>query len=318
MSALWGAVFMLIKYALEDFSPLEVAFFQAAIGAVGLLAIVLYEGGRARQMMGDILRRPLPAILLGVLAIAAPFILISLGELSVPSGLAGVLVSSTPMFVAIFAPRFDRSVEINRVQAAGLVVGLVGVALVVGLQAVSSVGQILGALAVLGAAASGALSSFIVKVQYRDKNVPPSTTTLFSLSVGAVIVAPFAAISASGHAPRVRAILAVIVLGLFCTALTFMLYYDLIAEVGEERGPGKLHNPHFRALLRRVLPRRDAHHRFRRRARPDHRGGGDNLAGRPQEARRGRGDGPPVPATPRSTPRTPRYDRPIDYLRGGK
>lgn len=235
MSALWGAVFMLIKYALVDFSPVEVAFFQAAIGAVGLLAIVLVQGGRARAMMGDILRRPLPGILLGLLAIAVPFILISLGELSVPSGLAGVLVSSTPMFVAVFAPRFDRSVEINRIQTIGLIVGLVGVALVVGLQSVSSFGQLLGALAILGAAASGAISSFVVKLQYRDRNVPPTTTTLFSLSVGAVLVAPFAAITASGDAPGARAIIAVIVLGLLCTALTFLLYYQLIAEVGEER-----------------------------------------------------------------------------------
>lgn len=117
---------------------MEVAFFQAAIGALGLLAIVLVEGGRARA---------------------------ALGELSVPSGLAGVLVSSTPMFVALFAPRFNRSAEINRVQTVGLVVGLVGVALVVGVQAVSSLGQFLGALAILGAAGRGALSSFIVKLQ---------------------------------------------------------------------------------------------------------------------------------------------------------
>lgn len=235
MSALWGAVFLLIKYALVDFSPVEVAFFQAAIGAVGLFAIVLYEGGRARAMMGDILRRPLPAVLLGLLAIAAPFILISVGEISVPSGLAGVLLSSTPMFVAVFALRFDRSAEINRVQAVGLIVGLVGVALVVGLQSVSSVSQLLGVLAILGAAASGAISSFVVKLQYRDKNVPPSTTTLFSLGVGAMLVAPFAAFAASGDPPGARAIIAVIVLGLFCTALTFMLYYQLIAEVGEDR-----------------------------------------------------------------------------------
>jgi drug/metabolite transporter (DMT)-like permease len=185
--------------------------------------------------MTDILRRPLPAIVLGLLAIATPFILISLGELSVPSGLAGVLLSSTPMFVAFFAPRFDRSVEINHVQAIGLIVGLVGVALVVGLQSVSSLGQLLGALAILGAAASGAISSFVVKLQYRDRNVPPTTTTLFSLSVGAVLVAPFAAITAPGHSPGARSIIAVIVLGLFCTALTFLLYYQLIAEVGEER-----------------------------------------------------------------------------------
>ena len=235
MSALWGAVFMLIKYALVDFSPMEVAFFQAAIGAVGLLAIVLYQGGKARADIVDILRRPRQALLLGLLAIAGPFVLISHGELIVPSGLAGVLVSSTPMFVAVFALRFDRSAEINRVQAFGLLVGLVGVALVVGLQSVSSILQLLGALAILGAAASGALSSFVVKRDYQDRGIPPSTTTLFSLTVGAVMVAPFAAITASPDAPGPRAVIAVILLGLVCTALTFMLYYLLIDEVGEER-----------------------------------------------------------------------------------
>jgi drug/metabolite transporter (DMT)-like permease len=235
MSALWGAVFMLIKYGLVDFSPVEVAFFQAAIGAVGLLTIVLYQGGRARAMLRDILRRPLPALVLGALGIAAPFILISTGELSIPSGLAGVLLSSMPMFVAFFAPLLDRSAEINRIQALGLMAGLVGVALVVGVQAVSSLGQLLGAVAVLGAAASGAISNFVVKLQYRDKSVPPTTTTFFSLSVGAVLVAPFAFITASGDAPGARAIIAVIVLGLACTAMTYLLYYQLIAEVGEER-----------------------------------------------------------------------------------
>jgi drug/metabolite transporter (DMT)-like permease len=235
MSALWGAVFMLIKYGLVDFSPVEVAFFQAAIGAVGLLTIVLYQGGRARAMLRDILRRPLPALVLGALGIAAPFILISTGELSIPSGLAGVLLSSMPMSVAFFAPLLDRSAEINHIQALGLMAGLVGVALVVGVQAVSSLGQLLGAVAVLGAAASGAISNFVVKLQYRDKSVPPTTTTFFSLSVGAVLVAPFAFITASGDAPGARAIIAVIVLGLACTAMTYLLYYQLIAEVGEER-----------------------------------------------------------------------------------
>jgi drug/metabolite transporter (DMT)-like permease len=186
-------------------------------------------------MLRDILRRPLPALVLGALGIAAPFILISTGELSIPSGLAGVLLSSMPMFVAFFAPFLDRSAEINRIQALGLMVGLVGVALVVGVQAVSSLGQLLGAVAVLGAAASGAISNFVVKLQYRDKNVPPTTTTFFSLSVGAVLVAPFAFLTASGDAPGARAIIAVIVLGLACTAMTYLLYYQLIAEVGEER-----------------------------------------------------------------------------------
>jgi drug/metabolite transporter (DMT)-like permease len=173
--------------------------------------------------------------LLGALAIAAPFMLIALGELTVPSGLAGVLVSTTPMFVALFAPLIDSAMEINRRQGAGLAVGLLGVALVVGAHFIGSLGQLLGALALLGAAASGAVSSFIVKLQYKDKGVPASTTSFFALSVGALLTLPVAIITAPRELPGTRAVLAVIALGLLCTAVAFMLYYRLIDNIGEER-----------------------------------------------------------------------------------
>lgn len=235
LSALWGGVYLLVKYALRDFSPVEVAFLQAAIGALGLLAIVSVRGGEARATLGDILRRPGSALLLGALAIAAPFTLIALGELTVPSGLAGVLASMAPMFIALFAPLLDRSEEINRRQGVGLVIGLCGVALVVGAHLVGSLGQLFGALALLGAAASGALSSFVVKLRYRDKGIPASTTSLFALGVGAALTLPIAVVSAPRELPGMQAVLAVIALGLICTALAFMLYYWLIDNIGEGR-----------------------------------------------------------------------------------
>jgi drug/metabolite transporter (DMT)-like permease len=235
LSALWGSMFLLIKYALMDFSAVEVAFFQAVVGALGLFVIVNVPGGEARAKLGDILRRPGPALLLGALAIAAPFMLIALGELIVPSGLAGVLASMAPMFIALFAPLLDPSLEINRRQGAGLLIGLLGVGLVVGVHLVGSLGQFLGALALLGAAASGALSSFIVKLQYKDKGVPASTTSFFALSVASLLTLPVALITAPRELPGIRAVLAVIVLGLGCTALGYMFYYRLIDHVGEER-----------------------------------------------------------------------------------
>lgn len=164
LAAIWGSVFLLVKFALRDFSAVEVAFFQAGIGAIGLFVIVIVEGGAAQAALGDVLRRPGQALLLGALAIAVPFMLIALGELTVPSGLGRVLASTAPMFIALFAPVLDRSQEVNRRQVAGLVVGLFGVALVVGVHSIDSLGQFFGALALLGAAASGASSSFVVKL----------------------------------------------------------------------------------------------------------------------------------------------------------
>jgi drug/metabolite transporter (DMT)-like permease len=236
LSALWGGVFLLVKYALVDFSAVEVAFLRSAIGALGLLAFVLIERGDARAALGDVLSRPLPALLLGALAIAAPFMLIALGELTLPSGLAGVLASTSPLFIALFAPLIDRSQKINRRQGIGLIVGLIGVALVVGAHFLGSLGQLLGALALLGAAVGGALSSFVVKLWYKDKkSIPASTTTFFALSVGALLTLPAAVITAPRVLPDARAVVVVLVLGLFFTAGTFMLYYLLINQVGEER-----------------------------------------------------------------------------------
>jgi drug/metabolite transporter (DMT)-like permease len=236
LSALWGGVFLLIKYALVDFSASEVAFLRSAIGALGLLAIVLVMKGDARDALGDVLRRPLPALLLGALAIGAPFLLIALGERTLPSGLAGVLASTSPIFIAVFAPFIDRSERISRRQGVGLILGLLGVALVVGAHFAGSLGQFPSALALLGAAVGGALSSFVVKIWYRDrKSIPASTTTFFALSVGALMTLPVAVVTAPRELPDARAVLVVLTLGLFFTAGTFMLYYSLINQVGEER-----------------------------------------------------------------------------------
>lgn len=186
-------------------------------------------------MLGDILRRPGSALLLGALAIAAPFMLIALGELTVPSGLAGVLASTTPMFIAVFAPLLDRSAKINLRQGVGLLVGLFGVALVVGVHSINTLGQFLGALSILGAAVGGGLSSFVVKFRYKNKGVPASTTSFFALSVGALLTLPAALVTAPHELPGIRAVLAVIVLGLVCTALAYTLYYLLIDQIGEQR-----------------------------------------------------------------------------------
>ena len=72
-------------------------------------------------------------------------------------------------------------------------------------------------------------------MQYKDKGVPASTTSLFALSVGALLTLPVAIITAPHELPGVKAVVAVIALGLLCTAVAFMLYYWLIDHIGEER-----------------------------------------------------------------------------------
>jgi drug/metabolite transporter (DMT)-like permease len=228
LAAIWGGSYLLIKYALEDLSAPMVVFTRTAIAALVLL--IALRGSAVREVFSDMRRRPRSAALLAFLAVALPFMLITLGELEVPSGLTAVLISPAALFVALFAPWIDPSERINRRQATGMLIGLAGVALVVGVESISSLWQFLGALAMVAAAASYALSGFVVKGRYRE--LRSIQTSFVSISVAALMTLPFAAASAPTEVPGLRAIAAVVVLGAVGTALAFVIFYKLIAEVG--------------------------------------------------------------------------------------
>jgi drug/metabolite transporter (DMT)-like permease len=203
---------------------------RTALAAV-VLAIALR--GAVRGALADMRRRPGWAATLGLVAVAAPFSLITFGEHEVPSGLTAVLISPAALFVALFAPFIDPSERIDRRQGVGMLIGLAGVALVVGVESISTLWQFLGALAMVAAAASYALSGFVVKRKYRE--LTSIQTSFVSISVAALMTLPFAAASAPTEVPGLRAIAAVLVLGAAGTALGFVIFYKLIAEVGAGR-----------------------------------------------------------------------------------
>jgi drug/metabolite transporter (DMT)-like permease len=232
LAAIWGGSYLLIKYALEDLSAPMIVWGRVAIAAVVLLVALRLTGGR-RAVSGavkDLRARPGSAVLLAFLAVALPFMLITLGELEVPSGLTAVLISPAALFVALFAPFLDPSERIDRVQGAGMVIGLGGVALVVGVESVQTLGQLLGALAMLGAAACYALSSFVVKGRYG--RLASMQTSFISLTVASLMTLPFALATLPGEAPGARAIASVLALGAVGTALAFVIFYKLISETG--------------------------------------------------------------------------------------
>ena len=233
LAAIWGGSYLLIKYCLEGFSAPVIVFGRTLLGALVLLVVLRVQGGAQWAALADLRRRPWAALGLGLVAIAAPFMLITLGEQHVPSGLTAVLIASAPLFVAMLAPFLDRSEQINRRQAAGLGLGIVGVGLLVGVESVDTLGQVLGALAMLGAAACYALSSFVVKDAYRG--VPAIATSFFSIAAGALIVLPAALADLPSRAPGARAMLALIGLGVLGTALAFVIFYRLIGELGAGR-----------------------------------------------------------------------------------
>jgi drug/metabolite transporter (DMT)-like permease len=234
LAAVWGGSYLLIKYALEDFEPAVIVWIRCVLAAVVLYAVMRLRAGgaEARAANVELRARPGRAVLLGALAIALPFNLITFGELEVPSGMTAVLIAPASLFVAAFAPFLDVTEKVRSSALGGMFMGLAGVALLVGVESVSSLGEFLGSLAMIGAAACYALSSFVVK---RYKGLTSVTTSWLSITVAAVLTLPAAIATAPTEVPGLRAVLAMVTLGVVGTALAFVIFYKLIAEVGAGR-----------------------------------------------------------------------------------
>jgi drug/metabolite transporter (DMT)-like permease len=233
VALIWGSSYLLIKYSLEAFSPAEVVFLRGALAALVLLPLCYLRGGAARAALGIGPRHPGRVLAIGVLFVAAPFLLISYGERVVPVGLTAVLISPAPIFIAAFAPLLDPSERLRRAQWAGLGVGLGGIALLVGVESIGTLDQFLGAMAMIGAAACYAGASYLVKRQWAG--VPSLATSAWAVTAGAIIVLPVAILTAHGGTPGGRAIWTTIVLGPVNTGLAFVIYYGLIGEIGAGR-----------------------------------------------------------------------------------
>lgn len=232
LSLVWGASYLLIKYAAQDLPEAWVVLLRTALAAAALW-VVIVRNPQLRRDVTDLRRRPGTALLLGVTAIGAPFLLITFGERTVPSGLTAVLIAAAPIFIAILAPALDRSETMTRRQWVGLVLGIVGVGMLVGVEQVHSLGAFLGAMAMIGAAACYAVSGFVLKRCYAGAHAV--VTSFISIATASIAVAPVAALTPPRVIPGARALIAVVALGLVGTAFAFVVYYRLIGEVGYGR-----------------------------------------------------------------------------------
>jgi drug/metabolite transporter (DMT)-like permease len=228
VSALWGVPYALIAISLDEgFTAWTVAAGRVAVAAAALLALVLPRAG-----LGDLRGRWRFVVAVALLDVAAPFTLVTLAERSISSSAAGVLVASTPLWVALLALRFDRSERVGRIQLAGIAVGFGGVVLLLGLGSVGT-GVVGGGTMVLLASLGYAAASLIVKQRLAD--VPPLPLTAATLGVATLALAPFALADLPDRSPTTGGWAALLALGLACTAVAFGLFYALIAQAGAGR-----------------------------------------------------------------------------------
>jgi drug/metabolite transporter (DMT)-like permease len=228
MAVLWGVPYFFIKIAVAELPPVTLVAARTAIAAAVLLPVALWRG----DLLG--LRGRLAAVVgLMLLEVTLPFLLISAGEQRIASSLTGLLIASVPMMIALLALRFDASERVGRLQVLGLCLGLAGVAAILGLDVGRDPAQLLGAAMVLLAALLYALGALLVKHAFSD--VSPLGPATAALALNTVLLAPFALASAPHRVPSPQVVLALLGLGVLCTAVAFLVYFALIVEAGAGR-----------------------------------------------------------------------------------
>lgn len=230
MSVIWGIPYLFIKIAVQELDPSVVVFARVGIAAIILLPVAAY-----RRVLRPLRGRWLMVAAFACVQIVGPFLLISYGEQHITSSLTSLLIAADPLLVVLFALRFDPSERANGLRLVGLVIGIVGVAVLLGLDVGGDAQRLLGAVLVLLATACYAISALLIK--------RPAIATLPSLGVvtvmcisSTIVLVPLAVTRLPGKTPDLEVLASLLVLGLICTALAYLLFFALVAEVGASRG----------------------------------------------------------------------------------
>jgi drug/metabolite transporter (DMT)-like permease len=228
LAAIWGASYLFIKVGLRDLDPELIAWARVALAALVLVPIAASRG--AFRGLGAAL--PLLTLLAAIQA-AGPFLLIALGEQEISSSLAGILVASTPIFTALIAIRVDREERAEGMRLVGVAVGIVGVALVLGLDLGGSSTALLGGLAIVLASLGYAIGGFIVKHGFPE--VQPIGVAAGVMVASSVLLLPLAGLNLPARSPGVAEAASVIALGVVGTGIAFAIFYELMTTVGPAR-----------------------------------------------------------------------------------
>lgn len=225
LSAVWGASYLFIKIALEDLSPPMIVFARTALAALILLPVAarLSALGGIRERLGAV-------VLMALVQVAGPFLLITFGEEHISSSLTGVLVASAPIFTAILAIWVDHEERSHGWSLVGIGAGILGVALLLGVDAGGGTAALVGGLMVVLASLGYAVGGFMLKRSF--SGVAPVGVGAATMAVTALVTAPFGLATAPSELPGAGSLAALAALGALGTGAAFWLFYTLIAKVG--------------------------------------------------------------------------------------
>ena len=229
VSVVWGVPYFFIKVAVEaGVPPAFVAWSRVALGAAVLLPLA-WRRGALRGLAG---RWP-AVVAYTACEVAVPFLLIAAGEQHIASSLAAILIASMPLMVALLSVRLSPEDRPTGLRLVGLVIGFGGVVALLGVDVAGRPGELLGAVLVLVATLGYATAPIIVNRRLAD--LDPLGPIAASLAMATLLLAPAVLVSPPDEVPPGDALAALAVLGVVCTALGLVLFFQLIVEAGPSR-----------------------------------------------------------------------------------
>ena len=226
MAVIWGIPYLLIKIAVGELTPASLVLLRTAIGAAILLPVAA-----ARGWLAPLVPYWRWVLVYTIVEVSLPWFLLADGERRLSSSLTGLMIAAVPLVATLLQLLTRGDDRLDPRRATGLVVGIVGVAVLVGLN-VSF--KDIGAVAEVSLVALGYAAGPII-IARRLPSLPAVGVVAASLVLTALFYAPLALPQLPKGMPSGKVLLAVLILAVVCTALAFLVFFALIAEVGPVR-----------------------------------------------------------------------------------
>lgn len=231
LAAIWGGSFFFIAIAVTALPPFTIVLLRVAIGAVGLIGLMVALGQRI-----PLTQKALIALFgMGLLNNVIPQTLIVWAQSALPSGQASILNATTPFFTVLVLHLMTTDQKATPRKWVGVAVGFLGVAMMIGLDVLAaSRGGILPQLAMLGSSLFYGLSGLWSR-RVSQLGIPPVATATGQLCASTLILAPVALVLDAPFSlpnPSFTVWAAVIALALVSTALAYVIYFRILSTAG--------------------------------------------------------------------------------------
>ncbi len=231
LSILWGGSFFFVGVAVKALPPFTIVLLRVAIAAAAL-HLVRKASGTAMPWDGRSWRAFFG---MGLLNNAIPFSLIVWGQTHIASGLASILNATTPLFTVLIAHMLTADERLTKGRIVGVLVGLAGVIVLIGPQALAGLGKdVTAQLAVLAAAISYGFAAIFGR-RFKRMGVPPLATAAGQVTASSMLLLPVAMLVDRPWtlaAPDLPVWGAVLGLALLSTALAYVLFFRILASAG--------------------------------------------------------------------------------------